>query len=715
MPQVPIPTAFGVVPQAPSGAAFDAPRVGVDPGAQAQQIGQVMGDAANMAGHIAQQMQDEQDEVRVTDALNQLKERELDATHGQNGFLALKGRQAMDRPDGKALSDEYLGYLKTDAERIEATLGTDRQKQAFRRAAAGSLTQIRGQAMQHMLAESRSYELSVSEGVVATATREVALSRNDPDAVASAIQRISGEVYRQAKLGGKAAEWQSAATRAYTSRALRMAGEAALDEGNIDFAAQWLDMHREQMEADDVLALTGKVGVAGNLRIGDDVTREVVGSMFKPDAAQGGGDLGFEALIHRESRGKQFGADGKPLTSSAGAVGIAQVMEGTGPEAAKLAGLKWDRDKWLHDEDYNKAIGRAYFNRQLRDFGDVEKAWAAYNAGPGALRKALSIAEAADGELRRDGKAPTGDWLRFMPKETRDYVAANRQYVQARGFASTEPTLAQAEERVLADPRIGDNPQRREAALRSAARQWKLQADARAQREDDALAGVLGVLANNGGDLAAVAPSLVSGIKPKDIPAVMSYAQNIAQGIKPKTDDAFFVELVTNPEKLAATNLAANQHRLSVNDLVQLQDRQDAIRKASAGDGQKLTTIQSADAMVKDWAKAAKITDVGVLTGIYSDAQSRITDYERATGKIAQGEDLRRVVAQSFLPVLVKQENRIFPGSSVVQEVRAQVQVPPDQVERIARILRRNGRPVTDANLRDQWIAEQQEGMRDGR
>jgi hypothetical protein len=43
--------------------------------------------------------------------------------------------------------------------------------------------------------------------------------------------------------------------------------------------------------------------------------------------------------IADESGGHQFDQQGKPLTSSKGAIGIAQVMPATGPQAAQLAGV----------------------------------------------------------------------------------------------------------------------------------------------------------------------------------------------------------------------------------------------------------------------------------------------------------------------------------------------------------------------------------------
>lgn len=122
-------------------------------------------------------------------------------------------------------------------------------------------------------------------------------------------------------------------------------------------------------------------------------------------------DIFEKGIIGAESRGRQFDREGRPLTSSAGAIGIAQVMPGTAPEAAKLAGLDFDPVRYRNDPEYNKALGKAYFNKQLETFGSEDKAAAAYNAGPGALQKALARAE-------REG----GDYLSYLPAETRAYV-----------------------------------------------------------------------------------------------------------------------------------------------------------------------------------------------------------------------------------------------------------------------------------------------------
>ncbi|ESM57578.1 hypothetical protein L394_01074 [Klebsiella pneumoniae MGH 48] len=125
------------------------------------------------------------------------------------------------------------------------------------------------------------------------------------------------------------------------------------------------------------------------------------------------------AAFYQESRLSQFDASGQPLTSKKGAVGIAQVMKDTGPEAARAAGLPWDEERWRNDPAYNLALGKAYLNKQLKAFvGNNVLALAAYNAGPGKVNEWIS--KYGD---PRTGAITNEDFIRSIPfQETQSYV-----------------------------------------------------------------------------------------------------------------------------------------------------------------------------------------------------------------------------------------------------------------------------------------------------
>lgn len=106
-----------------------------------------------------------------------------------------------------------------------------------------------------------------------------------------------------------------------------------------------------------------------------------------------------------ESNNRDY-VGGKLVTSPKGAQGRMQVMPGTQTDPG--FGVRPAKD---NSPDELARVGRDYLDAMMGRYGgDPAKAWAAYNAGPGAVDKAL---------------AKGGDWLSRLPKETRDYVGKN--------------------------------------------------------------------------------------------------------------------------------------------------------------------------------------------------------------------------------------------------------------------------------------------------
>lgn len=171
--------------------------------------------------------------------------------------------------------------------------------------------------------------------------------------------------------------------------------------------------------------------------------RQKLSARLGIDEAQAAGpvasaDVVWRRMIQRESGGQQAARSPK------GAVGIAQIMPETGPEAARYANLPWDPERFANDANYNAALGRAYYDQQLRTYQSPALAAAAYNAGPGAVNE--WIERFGD---PRTGEVSVAEFAAKIPfKETREYVAA----VAAPG----SPTIAQAGTDVAPGANTGD-------------------------------------------------------------------------------------------------------------------------------------------------------------------------------------------------------------------------------------------------------------------
>lgn len=129
----------------------------------------------------------------------------------------------------------------------------------------------------------------------------------------------------------------------------------------------------------------------------------------------------FNKLVNAESRGRHTGKDGELLSSPVGAKGITQVMGKTGKDPGY--GVKPLADD--SEKEYLR-FGKDYLRAMVDKFGgDMEKAVAAYNAGPASVEKASRAAAKSGNE-----------WWTHLPKksETLPYMTKilGRDYAQVR-------------------------------------------------------------------------------------------------------------------------------------------------------------------------------------------------------------------------------------------------------------------------------------------
>ena len=554
MPRVPTYDNFQATPNTLPQTRMTMPEMPDVAGQQAQQMGRAMMAGGQQIGQVALDMQQQANQLRVDDALNKVKEAALRLTYDKDvGFTNLRGINALERPDGKPLADEYADTLKRSIDDIAGTLGNDAQRQAFSLRSNDILTSMRGSAIQHEAQEFKTYSLSVSEGIQSTALREIGLNWQNTDAVNSAVERIRAETYRQAQLLGKSAEWQEAQARKMTSNAHKVALLSALEQNDPAYADAYLKKYSGQMDADDILTVRGHVTKAMDAKVGFTAASEVLGKM-QPRIQVGEAERAFNIALGTESNNRQFGPDGKPLTSPKGAIGIAQVMPDTAPEAAKLAGLPWDENRYKNDPAYNKALGMAYFQRQLQENGgDLAKAYAAYNGGPGRLADAIKQAEKSVKAAQADPNLKPKTWLDFMPQETRDYVAKNMRAFEAGQGQPNRPTFQEIDDQLRADPRLAGNPARYKVAREEAERQFNEQTKAIKQREEEAVATAMRGIIENGGRFSDLPVSVRAAVPPKEVDNLISFAQKIAKG-DDSTSLWLYAKLAGNPDQLARMN-----------------------------------------------------------------------------------------------------------------------------------------------------------------
>ena len=140
---------------------------------------------------------------------------------------------------------------------------------------------------------------------------------------------------------------------------------------------------------------------------------------WEEEATAAAGDHGIDpawvlATIRMES------AFRPSARSSAGALGLMQIMPATGRRIARAAGVRHRGNRTLLDPYQNIRLGSAYL-RQLLDkmHGNPALASASYNAGPHRTERWLAAGEGLEPEL----------WVEFVPyTETRQYVKRVMEY-----------------------------------------------------------------------------------------------------------------------------------------------------------------------------------------------------------------------------------------------------------------------------------------------
>lgn len=494
---------------------------------QMQQMGAAEQGLGKDVANIATDIQQQANSIRTSDALNQLKEYQLQQTYDKDqGFTAIKGQNALNRPDGLSLADEYGQKFQDKIAQITDSLGNDVQKRAFLENAAGMKTAFMGQITAHEANEFKNDALSKSDGIVQTSTREGQLSWNNPEAVTNAAERIKTEVYRQAQLLGKSAEWQEAQARNLISNLHKVALLSALQNNNVTYASGYLKKFSSDMNADDILAVQGHITKANDAFIG----RSAAGTVLQ--SAQGSinptdSDRAYNIAEGTETNHQQFDVNGNTMTSPKGAKGVAQVMETTAPEAAKLAGLEWDRDRYLNDENYNRALGKAYFNKQLQDFGgDIALTYAAYNAGPGRVRKAIKAAE----RVAPDPSSKNVTWFDYLPQETKNYVTKNMQAYNSGMGRPQRPSLYELDQQLQKNPQLASNPEALKIARQELSTTYDEQTKAIAQQNEAYVADAFRQIVQNGGHYSDLPVSVRANIPPEKIDTVMNFANRVNKG-----------------------------------------------------------------------------------------------------------------------------------------------------------------------------------------
>lgn len=739
MARVPSYDNFQVSPTTVPQQRFDAPQSLDIAGRQAQQLGESMQRAGEGIGRIAIDMQTESNQLRAIDASNQAKEKMFDLMyHPETGMLNQKGQAAMERSSGKDLATEYADKFKDVTGEIAGSLGNDAQRKLFMQQAASMQTQLYGEAERHLAGEFKAFKVSTYDGTISTAKREIAIAGLNGGIVVDAetgrlniddaADRVIAASREKARFLGLSQTQADTMARKDLSDAHALAIEYALGQKKPEAADLYLKRYKDQMDGDDLVRVRMKIDGQVSQQIGMSEGERVF-SKFVPKLSGSPTETLVSITAKAESGNRQVDKNGNvvvgylrnpdgsfKLDASGnkieGGVGVMQVTRRTGPEAAKMAGLEWDESKWRNDADYNRKIGSAYLTNMLRQFdGDEAKMWAAYNAGPGAVQKAMKAEEknkalGARGDLSAKDPSIVRTWVDFLPEETQKYVKNNMaELARARSTGSTgetKPTLQDIHAELRNSPLLAGNPDRLRIAMDQVKQRFDDMEGAIKQRGTEVKAEVQRQMMANGGRWNDLPQGLRDQVA-QYIPGEFENLRKFGNGNSVSTDWNLYSQLrgmaVSDPAKFGSYNLTSDFDKLAPGQRETLLDMQTAMKDPSkraqaASLEQQLTT---AHGLLKlgssDHEGKGKFDDA-----VHKAVQERISENG---GKPLTYEERDKIISRMMLKVSGAGWSADYVYQLNPTNAKdAKVAIPDADRTQIVETLKKRDKPITEANIR---------------
>ena len=383
MPRVPTYDNFTVSPTTLPGARVDTPRV-ADVGRQLQETGQAVMSAGRAAATIATDIQNEANKLRVDDAYTQLQTSALELEMGQEGFIKLKGNDALSRPDGKPLDVEYGEKLDSNITKLRDGLGNDAQKAMFDRYANDTRLRFKQRVDAHTLNEFQVYNQGVQDGKIKTGVQTMSLNWNDPVAVSSSRQAVREAV--AAKYKGQSPELIEAQTISALTPGHSSVIAQAMQNNNFAFARDYLKTHSGEISADARLQLEKAIQINETQVTGESAARDVI--------AGAGPDWTLKSID--DQLVQKYGGDPKTLEAARREAKYQYDLRNDGKKQAEIQLLKPVQD----------VIGTAVLRGQVISRSDAEALLAPLrNTAPDLYVQAANSIDAHNDEIRGERNA----------------------------------------------------------------------------------------------------------------------------------------------------------------------------------------------------------------------------------------------------------------------------------------------------------------------
>lgn len=579
--------------------------------AQLPDAGAPLAHAANQAFTSGQEMVNaqakmlaEMNDLAADNALAQVKAFEQDLrVNPDMGYESLRGENALNRPDGQSLVDEYDGYLMKRANEIKDTLKNDVQKSLFSQRLESIRQTLRNKTGEHLLSEGQKWKETSLNSQIDLAANSFTLSTSDEERDA-AIKRTIGAAKGLQNLHGWDSETMQKKVMDASDKAIRQVIDDQIDKGNYAEATRLAIKYGAFANGETVVKARQKIeqayqdqvieGATANFKPGDVIQIPVNTDSSKAETGNPVHDA-VSRIIGYES-----GNDPNIENKKSSAEGLGQFIDSTwfhmvrkyrpdianGKTNAQLKALKKD-----------PALSREMTTRYVEENAALLKK----HGFPVNVRNLYVMHFLGSGEgpklLRADPNQPVSSFISaqsinanktVLSGKTAQQVldwAARAMKVGKGGGGGTSYVSIPTGDPVAMEKAIRQLPKNQQASVRANINHqisaYKEVEEQRKAQRDNAIAGII---ETNGGNIQSVPRSAWAALTPEERRKFTDFGQSIKKNNEQELQDKYADDylLMQNPDvlsKMSEDSIIALRPKLGRSWTESLLDKKQSIDK----------------------------------------------------------------------------------------------------------------------------------------
>lgn len=601
--KVPVSNEFSVgVANAPS-AHFTAPSL-PDVGAEVTNAGNQAFAAGQKTVNAQMKMLAEMNELATDNALAQVKAFEQDLrVNPNNGYENLRGENALNRPNGQSLVDEYDGYLMEHANAVKDTLKNDVQKALFTQRLDGIRQTLRNKTGEHLLAEGRKWKETSLNSQIDLAANSFTLSTSDEERDAT-IKRTIGAAKGLQNLHGWDSETMQKKVMDASDKAIRQVIDDQIDKGNYAEATRLAIKYGAFAHGETVVKARQKIEQAYQDQIIEDATAnfkpgDVIQIPVNTDSSKADTGNPVHDTVNRII-GAESGGDPNAKNKKSSAEGLGQFIDSTwfhmvrkyrpdianGKTNAQLKALKRD-----------PALSREMTTRYVEENAALLKK----HGFPVNVRNLYVMHFLGSGEgpklLRADPNQPVSSFISAQSINANQKVLSGKTAQQVLDWAARAMKVGKGSgggtsyvsiptgDPVAMEKAIRQLPKNQQASVRANInRQISAYKEVEEQRKAQRDNAIAGIIETNGGNIQSVPRSAWAALTPEERRKFTDFGQSIKKNNEQELQDKYVDDylIMQNPDvlnKMSEDSIIALRPKLGRSWTESLLDKKRSIDK----------------------------------------------------------------------------------------------------------------------------------------